>query len=91
MSASENESDKEPWVYIHLPSTKVGEKYSRLAVKASCVKKFDYFKYQENPNAYHNVPLKYRASKGEEKKNCFVLLAAGMLTKFILVRLCYLF
>ena len=67
----------EPHAFIHILTTKTGEKYQRLIVPTcSAIKKFEYDKYVENSNIYKEKQQKYKNREGEKVK-CFVLFAAG--------------
>ena len=52
MDSDEEREQEELHVYIHVPSDKTGEKYTRYIVPAKCIKKFQYNHYVVNSAQY---------------------------------------
>lgn len=49
---AEEDDSNQPYAYIHIPPAKTGDKFQRLIVPVSAIKKFDYSDYVNNSNIY---------------------------------------
>lgn len=75
---SEAEDGNEPYVYIHIPPLKTGDRFTRETVPAVCLKKFSFDEYQSNPDLYKDRIFKFKRSPESNSVKCYVLHAAGM-------------
>ena len=66
-----------PYLLLHLPPLKTGDKPERIIIEASKVKKFDYGEYKKNKNTYKDKNFKVKVDPSEQKRKCYVLYASG--------------